>query len=465
MAQSDPRDEELARLRQENAELRKLVEQLIAENRELRRKVEELSRIGKRQATPFARRNRKERRKRPGRQAGHPGARRAVPCRVDREVRAPLRRCPHCAARVIASREHEQFVVDLPEVTSFVTKIVTESGWCGCCRRRVRSQHPEQISTAGGAAAVALGPRAMGLAAELKHRLGMPYRDIAAVFGSYLGLSLTHSALAHASRRLGRRGERTYEALRQGVRASPVVHSDDTGWRVDGASRWLWVFATTAITLYSIDPRRGAAVVREILGDEFGGILVTDGLPALDTLKFRRAQCLGHLLRRASEMVREQDKGAVRFPRAVRDLLKHVVEIRKRRGLLAPGMWDLHRNSIEYALDWLLASNITHRDNLRLVNHLRAHRDQLLVCLHDERVDPTNNLAERELRGAVVIRKTGGCNRSEGHARGHAVISSVAQTAHRHGSNLAAVVSAWMRPQLAPALPQTLATIIAPAFN
>jgi hypothetical protein len=70
----------------------------------------------------------------------------------------------------------------------------------------------------------------------------------------------------------------------------------------------------------------------------------------------------------------------------------------------------------------------------------------LLVCLYEPDVEPTNYLAERELRGAVVIRKLGGCNRSEQHADAHAVISSVAQTAHRQGSTMTDFVTRWLRP-------------------
>jgi hypothetical protein len=65
----------------------------------------------------------------------------------------------------------EQFVIDLPEVRAFVQRIVTQRGYCGHCRRKVRSRHPAQVSDAVGAAAISLGPRALALAADLKHRM------------------------------------------------------------------------------------------------------------------------------------------------------------------------------------------------------------------------------------------------------------------------------------------------------
>ncbi len=72
-------------------------------------------------------------------------------------------------------KDHEQFVVEIPEVQPIVTRYAIHSGQRARCGRRVRSRHPEQISDASGAAGVVIGPRAKALAADPKHRLGVPY--------------------------------------------------------------------------------------------------------------------------------------------------------------------------------------------------------------------------------------------------------------------------------------------------
>src|SRR5690242_16886539 len=180
--------------------------------------MERQSRRDKRQATPFAHRKLVEVRRKPGRAAGHPAAWQSVPDHVDEEVFAPLPCCPHCQGGVADVEEVEQFVVDLPEVRPHVKRIVTQRGWCSHCRRRVRSSHPDQVSRAGGAAKMSLGPRAQGLAAELKHRLGVPYRKITDLLATYFKLKVTHAALVHASVRLGKAGEPTYCALALAVR-------------------------------------------------------------------------------------------------------------------------------------------------------------------------------------------------------------------------------------------------------
>jgi hypothetical protein len=292
------------------------------------------------------------------------------------------------------------------------------------------------VSNAAGAARVAFGPNALRLAADLKHRYGMAYRDVAELLGTYFGIQITYGALVQSSVRLATLGKQTYTALIELARASPAVHTDDTGWRIDGDSAWLWVFATAEMTLYRIDRSRGAGVVEHVLGPDFEGCLVSDGLPALDSLDLWRAQCLGHLIRRCAELIAMPGAVGVWYRLSIMRALQQVIALRKRGDELAASTYARHCRELERRFDRLLSGTSSIPDHERLRRHMAKHRDQLLVCLHEPAVEPTNNLAERELRGAVLIRKLGGCNRSEQHAEAHAVIASVAQTAHRQGSTM-----------------------------
>lgn len=445
MPERDPRDiERIAELERELTEARR-------EIADLKRVVEELlkrQRKGKRQANQFAREKGKKEgdKKKAGRKPGHEGDWRQTPDHVDDEVEARLDGCPFCGGEVCNVEELLQYVVDLPEVRAHVLRILTERGWCRRCRKHVRSIHPQQVSKAGGAAAVALGPRAMALATELKDRQGVPYRDTASLFSRYFGLDVTHGALAQATVRLADKATPDYLELVQQVRGSPVVHTDDTGWFIGRVNAWLWVFATPEVTLYVIDSRRSAQVVLDVLGEDFGGTLVSDGLPALDALKYLRAQCVGHIIRRSRDMEAEQTRGAVRFPRQVKGLLQDAIELGKARHLLPASTYEEAVGEVRTELKALVSQDFSHPENLKLAKHIFKHQDDLLRFLEDPAVPPTNNLAEQELRGAVVIRKIGGCNRSPVNAFSHAVLASLAQTAHRKGETLVPLVMKWMRP-------------------
>src|SRR5215218_11516873 len=91
---------------------------------------------------------------------------------------------------------------------------------------------------------------------------------------------------------------------------------------------------------------------------------------------------------------------------------------------------------IHAELDRLLAVTHTDPDNARLAKRLRKQRDHLLRFLDHDAVEATNNLAEREVRPAVIARKLSAGNRTEAGAETHAVLASVLRTCRRQGKDI-----------------------------
>jgi transposase len=94
------------------------------------------------------------------------------------------------------------------------------------------------------------------LAADLKHRLGIPYRKVAELFRVAWGLEVTASGLCQADERLAEKAEPVYQELVEALRGSAAVHVDETGWRVGGQGAWWWVLTGPRGTVYTIDGRR-----------------------------------------------------------------------------------------------------------------------------------------------------------------------------------------------------------------
>jgi transposase len=157
---------------------------------------------------------------------------------------------------LVLERVAAQQVEDLPEPRPLTIRYEVHVGRCRSCGRRVQPRHPEQTSDALGAAGSQLGPRAVALAAWLSKGLGVPAAKIARLLGQ-LGVGVTAGGVVQAVARAARRAQPTYQALIQGVRASPVVAPDETGWRVGGVKAWLWAFVGEQVTVYRIAGGRG----------------------------------------------------------------------------------------------------------------------------------------------------------------------------------------------------------------
>ncbi len=419
------------RLQVDQLRLQRLLEQL-------QEQVEAMKREGLRQATPFARRKRVEVRKRPGRKAGvGTFRRREKPKRVDRTKKARLHGCPECGGRLKEIRRHEQVVTDIPPVRPVTTRYLTFSGYCESCQRRVRSHHPEQISDATGAAGVLVGPRAKALAADLKHRLGCSYGKVSETLNDAFGLQVGRSAWCQADPKLAQTARPFYEDLLETIRRSSVVHVDETGWRIDTLSGWLWVFANADATVYTIADNRSSDVVVEMLGEKFSGILASDGLRVYDEKRLNewlKQKCLAHLLRDLKDMEEVKRGGALRFARDGTALLKAALALKKEKPGLAPEEFTHRAGELEKRLDGLIVRKryLIDADNRRFARRLHRHREHLLRFLYVDELDATNNLAERQLRPAVITRKTNGCNRSTGGAEAHSILASVLATCRQH---------------------------------
>lgn len=408
--------------------------ELEAENARLRSELDTKTREQNRQANRFRRRNLKKRRKKPGRKRGHVAAVRPTPT-PDRVVDVTLPECADCHAPLYDRNTVLQFQTDLPPIIPIVTQFNIETGYCTCCHQYRQGRHPEQTSNAIGVAGNTLGPVLLTMAAELKHRLGVPYRKICDFFSTYCDLEICPATFVRAEQRLTEKALPTYQLLLDALRRAHVVHADETGWRIGRLNAWLWVFSSKETTVYVIRRSRGHEVPAEILGDDFDGYLIVDGLKVYDVLQVAKGRCNAHLLRRCKELVETVPTAEQRHVQALSDLIQKAIMLAARRTKLDAAVYARRVQKLEDALDeWLDHVPLDgSRDLDRLVNHVAQHRGEWLVFLHDAEVPPTNNHAEQMLRPAVITRKVGGCNKTLLGAVVHGVLASLMVTCKRQG--------------------------------
>ena len=452
----------------ETVKLKRRVADLEAENARLKKELEEAERAGKRQAAPFATGTPKAHPKRPGRKPGHRRAYRPppTPTEIDATYDAPLpAACPACGGAVVEERVAVQYQVEIPPVKPVTTQFNVHVGYCPDCGQHLQGHHPHQNSEALGAAQVGLGPRALALAAEAKHALGVPYGKIARFFHSAFGLTVCRATLARADQRVAKVYLPVYAQLLLAVRRMAVVQVDETGWRVGGYAAWLWVFTTPALTVYVIAFSRGPDVPENVLGPNFAGWLVADGLRVYTALPYRQQKCLWHLVRNAQKVVDTPHPrgGAVVFGQQVLALLRSALHLahRQQAGVLSAQGLASACGQLEHRCDRLLARRLSNADNVRLAKHLRTHRHELFPFLYHPDVPATNARAEQEIRPAVVMRKTSACNRAETGAHVHEVLASLIRTCHKQGQSFVELTRQRLLAPRAP-LPDWLSKVLYP---
>lgn len=401
----------------------------------------ELERRAARGAAPFARSESKRSAspKRPGRKGGHEGVFRVRPPdeEVDRQIEVPLERCPHCGDRLAGETDQvvEQTIIEVPLVRPELIRLLTHRNVCCGCGRRVASSHPLQVSTACGAAGTHLGPRALALAASLNKGLGLTMRKTCAVLRDLLGLALSPGGLAQALARMAGRLMDEEDALLKRVKAEPVLYADETSWWVGRSGFSLWVLTNRAGTCYRIVSSRSRAEAEALMGD-YRGVLVSDCLNIYDELTPRQHKCYAHHLKEIGKALEEPQARASPYLQELRALLRGAMALKAEMAFLAVVQVGRMRQALEANADRLLGSPRTAvvvganaaRFEEKLRQRLLKQRDHLFTFLDHEAVDATNNLAERQLRPAIISRKLSCGNKTERGARTFQVLASLTAT-------------------------------------
>lgn len=442
----------VAQLLTEFAALKARVDELAAENAALRAQLEQRARDAKRQAAPFSKGQRKAQPQRPGRKPGQgPFAFRTLP-RPDQwtappiEVRLPEPICPCCGE---ALREQRVDFAAITEIPAQPRPIVQPYRvWvyrCPTCDITVRASHPDLAPDQYGATAHRMGPRVMAAAHATHYGLGVPVRKVPAVLRLYTGVRLTQAAITQdALRRVSGPIGREYQVLRDQVPTADVVCTDDTGWRVGGEPAQLMIFVADTATVFQVRARHRNEEVREVLGDDYAGVLVTDRGKSYDAQELeavKQQKCIPHALRSINEVLETKQGRARQFGAHLKKLLKEGLQLwheyHDHHGQLAG--FERRVQSLRAAVTWhLRPRRLVDADNQRLLDQFGRHhaRGNLLRFLEDPRVPPTNNASERGFRFAVIQRKVSQCSKTAGGARAFEAFASVIKTAMRRGEDV-----------------------------
>ena len=398
------------------------------------------------------------RRKKPGRKAGHAGVRRATPERIDQTKDHRLKCCPCCGGQLKrCNQTRTRHTEDIPEnITPQVTEHVIHRDWCPRCGKHVEPAVPDALSGA------TLGNRVLVLSAWLHYALGNTLSQIVETFNYHLQFKLTPGGLVAMWHRLAELLYTWYEQIQREGLDSAVLHADETGWRVNGKTHWLWCFTTGDLTYYMIDRSRGSPALLKFFSDEFAGTLVSDFWGAYNAVCCgQRQTCLVHLLRDMEnvEQYRSPDKDWPAFAKKLRRLIRDAIRLWKRDGVPADE-YASKRHRLDIRLQKLIDTNWQHTDARRLIKRLRRHQNDLFTFLDQPGVPFDNNHAERAIRPAVIIRKNSYANRSDRGADTQAVLMSVYRTLKQRGyhpiQTITQAIEAFLTAGQLPPLPHKL---------
>ena len=349
---------------------------------------------------------RRKGRKRGG-QPGHVGRFAAEPERIDHIQQYRPARCGHCRASLAkgsptgAAIHH--YVYELPDIQPVVTDHQCLDIECPSCGMMTAGELPAGVPTGR------YGSSVQAMTALLRGELRQSMRQTSSVMTQVLHVPMSTGAVAKTQDQVSRALAVPFQQACDYARSSDRVHADETGWRQDKKKAWLWVAVTALVTVFMVRVRRNAAAAKDLLGEGFRGILITDRWASYNWVQAARRQlCWSHLKRDFKSFL---DYG----PEP-----KHLGErlLRERRKLFR--LWHRVRDGTLTRAELQLTTRPVRRQILSLLEEGTALscnkvsgmcremlklQAALFTFLDVEHVEPTNNAAERAVRFAVLLRK------------------------------------------------------------
>lgn len=429
--------EQVAALARRVAELETLLAERDARIAELEAEAARRERKGyKPQPSPkkSAGAKRPDRRKKPFRQ--HPGTFRQppnldeIPPEQVQQHEVRLEACSCCGGRQLqpTGAFEDHVVVDLPEPKPEYHRYRRYEFECLNCGHKSKGRDDLELPGSH------VGPRARLFNLYARAHLGISLGKSCDLLAQWWGIPLSRAGalghLAWGSKLFNPVVQQLLELLRQ----EPVLHADETGWRIDGKNVWAWCFANRRIAVYLIRHSRSSQVLREALGDSIAGVLVCDFYAAYNCLNAKKQRCLVHLLRELHALCEKVPPICVKkHLRPLIELFQEAMSLAARRTQLSPEEYDQACNTIYDRYGDLATTASTNADVTRIHKRLVKYADEILTFLEAPHVPPDNNSAERDIRSVAAARSDGGVNRSDWGATAFGHAKTVIRTCQKQG--------------------------------
>ena len=302
-------------------------------------------------------------------------------------------------------------MIELAEKPITVHEYRQYGHWCPRCRKWHYAPLP-----AGVIEGQLFGPRLQALVAYLKGNLGASYTEVAELCGDVLGVNVSRGMVCRVIARVNEALKQPYQEVEQRLPQEKILNVDESGWKDSGKQYWVWLFCSQLIAFFTIKRSRGSEVLKQVLGETFGGAIISDFFSAY--VKFANAKqqfCLAHLIRDIKYLTTLPNIATQQFGEHLLEYFRIVFKHWHARDETDPELLRKRIERVERKLFTFLCSaqappGAASTMKKRLIKRWPA---LFRFATEPELYEPTNNRAEQTMRHVVRIRRQTQGTRSE----------------------------------------------------
>jgi len=325
--------------------------------------------------------------------------------------------CPLCKGEMVPMENPEPKIiqqVEIKEVPVIKTEHISYPMWCEECKKIHYGPIPPEVVKEG-----LFKERMTALVAYMKHVCHASFSTIRKFIRDILSIKVSRGYLRKVIEKVGNALQAPYEELLNRIPLEKTVNGDETGHKDNGNRFWTWVFKADLYVLFKIDKSRGSQVLKEVLGEEFNGVLGCDYYSSYRkymkefhvTLQF----CLAHLIRDIRYLTGLPDRESQAYGKKLLTQVKHLFQVIHSREEMKPhefqeALEDAKKSILKVALqeapsrlDKNGKEEKKEAQNMR--KRFRENGEAYFTFITTPGMDPTNNVAEQAIRFIVIDRR------------------------------------------------------------
>ncbi len=376
-----------------------------------------------------------------GGQKGHKKHQRALvpPEQVTETVTLKPPECRRCGESLKGNDpqplRHQVF--ELPEIRPIIIEYQQHRLRCPCCGISTTASLPAGVPQGQ------TGPRLVAFTALLMAYFRQSKRRTALFLEALCNIPCSAGLTVKLQNTTTRALRPCYEQMQGALPRSDAVAMDETAAKEANQKAWLWTAVTRQFTLFRIADSRKANVAKELLGEDFSGVVTSDRYGGYDWVRTQQL-CWAHLLRDFQSLI---DAGgeAKRIGERLKECGQQLFHHWHRCRAGTTGRATMRRNIRK--LWWPVYATLE-EGTLTLsgkhggmCQHILDRVDHLWTFLDHEGVEPTNNVSERSLRHAVIWRKLSFGTQSAAGSRFVETLLSVIETCRQQNRDVFAFVT------------------------
>jgi len=333
--------------------------------------------------------------------------------------------CSQCGEQTRLKEIKEKMYEDIPDPQP--TKIIKATwGYYECDCGHCWESKPMEVPEKG-----IFGKNMLAQVTLLRFDDRLPLRKVISALERQYKTTLTSKAVYDITKRVADKATPKYEEIKKKIRRATHLHIDETKIKIQGITYWLWIFRSEKNIFFVIHKKRNKTVLDEILGYNYRGIIICDGLSAYEEYTKFLQRCWAHILRETKEMAEKYDDA-----KPMHQWMKDLFAIVKSVNVKYPPVKrkKLYDQCVQ-EMKWLIEKYSSYKHLAKVVTTIKNGLDFWFTRIIHPQIEPTNNNGERSLREMVVIKKIIGTLRNEDGAEVLAKMMTLISTWRLNGQN------------------------------